>query len=498
MRKSVPYTHISPVTSKRHGKVLALFALLLPVLLAVAGLVLDGGGLMNDYSVAQHAADAAATAAAKSLQNGGSPTEAAAIARDLVRDENGLSAATVTASIPPSAGPFTGDARAVEIEIVKPSPRNFLRFMGHTETPKVRTRAVARYEPSTAGAVLVVLDPDPPPLALPLVPGVLGPLPALIGGLEIIGTARVWVDGAVHVNTEWGGVDQNGDPAGSGPPPPSAIACLDLTWGSKLMARDIRVVGGVDRTSNYGNFVSGEPNPLKAGRLPVPDPLKNVPVPTFAADSTNVSGTLRGGVRIADLLFLSPPRTLLPGVYEWIEIVSGRVTFSPGVYIIRSRNPITQISLNILGGTITADGVMFYITDSAAYSPAGGAPDAGDGETTPPAPGVLTLLPSVAINSLLPGNTFRGLNDPSSPFDGILIYQRRFDRRPIAIVNGLLWGSNDVDGTIYSKWGHVILAGSSFGSTRVVAGTIRLIPILPSVMEPSVLLPPAEDVFLVE
>ena len=31
-------------------------------------------------------------------------------------------------------------------------------------------------------------------------------------------------------------------------------------------------------------------------------------------------------------------------------------------------------------------------------------------------------------------STWRGLNAPGSPFDGMLIYQRRFDRRPIVLV----------------------------------------------------------------
>jgi hypothetical protein len=102
------------------------------------------------------------------------------------------------------------------------------------------------------------------------------------------------------------------------------------------------------------------------------------------------------------------------------------------------------------------------------------------------------------INVLLPTSTFRGLDDPTSPFDGMLIYQRRRDRRPVALVNNLLLGGPQIEGLIYAKWGHVILVGSGFGETRVVAGTLRLLSVTPSVIAPTRLLPPAQDVFLVE
>jgi hypothetical protein len=78
------------------------------------------------------------------------------------------------------------------------------------------------------------------------------------------------------------------------------------------------------------------------------------------------------------------------------------------------------------------------------------------------------------------------------------IYQRRQDRRPIIILNDDLLGTGSFAGRVYSKWGHVILAGKGTYDVSIVAGTLRLLAVLNMSLAPSNLLPPAEDVFLVE
>jgi len=483
-------------THGRAGKILVLFAVLLPALFGMAALILDGSLMMAEYREVQHVADAAATAAARVLQAGDGFSAAQQRAREIIEDGNGLGDATITVNIPPEDGVYAGNANYVEIEIEQPVKAHFSKFAGGGANQKVRTRAVAGFEASTAGAAMVVLDPDPPSFALPPIPG-LPPLPALLGGLEILGAGQLAVDGAVIVNTEWGGFDEDNNRTGSAAPPPFGVSCTPLLPLTKLRARDIRVVGGVDDPRNYGNFAAGSSSPLRAGSLPVPDPLRNLPVPTTAADPTNVNSTNRGGVRIIGLP-LGPPQVLNPGVYDWIEIVSGRVVMNPGIYIIRSVNPITQISLNVLAGQVTADGVMFYLTNSAGYSPGSGAPDDGDGETAPPAPGLGTLLPSAVINVGLLGSRFSPLDDPGSPFDGMTIYQRRQDRRMVVIINDDLLGSGSFAGRVYAKWGHVLVAGRGTFDATFVAGTLRVLAILNAQIYPSRLLPPAEDVFLVE
>ena len=481
---------------RRSGKVLVLFAVLLPAMLAFIGLIIDGGLLQGTHRRAQHTADATATAAARALQRGKTDAEATAIGEHTAADLNGVPVGGVSIRRPPDRGPYAGNPDAVEVELVDHADTHFYGFIGGDSAVAVSARAVAGWRPSTARAAIVVLDPDPPRLSVPPLPGVLPALPALIGGFEIEGLGTVRVDGAVLVNNEWGGLDENGDPTGNSFPPPYALASLNLLTPQRLRARDLRVVGGVDNPSAYGPFVVGESSPLRTGKLAVPDPLIGVPVPTTAVDPVNVNGTLRGGVRIIGLP-IGPWQTLDPGVYDWIEVVSGRVRFNPGIYIIRSVNPVSQIALNLLAGEIDAEGVMFYITDSAGYSAASGAPDSGDGESVPPAPGVLDLLPSAVINLVLPGSRISGLDDPDSPFDGMVVFQRRRDRRPVAIVTSLL-GTPGVEGMVYAKWGHVILASRGTIDASFVAGTVRIVTALPTTIAPTRTLPPAEDVYLLE
>jgi hypothetical protein len=245
-------------------------------------------------------------------------------------------------------------------------------------------------------------------------------------------------------------------------------------------------------------LTTGGPQPLQAGRLPVPDPFKDLPVPTVASDPINVNPIEHGNRTVVGLPLIGPPVTLQPGVYEWIEVLSGQAIFQPGVYIIRGKNPLTQLALSVVAGQVQASGVMFYITDTSTYSPASGLPDVLDGEAVAPLPGTGNTPPCAVINIGLLSSTYSGLNDPSSPFNGLLIYQRRLDRRPIILVQENLLGAGQLRGTVYSKWGHLILAGKGSYDARFVVGTMRLIALLDMQIQPSVLLPPAQDVYLVE
>jgi hypothetical protein len=297
---------------------------------------------------------------------------------------------------------------------------------GFADALRVTTRSVAGSEPVTEPAVLVLLDPDPPEITLGPLPISLPSLTPLLGGLEVLGIGRLRVNGSVLVNNEWGGLDENGDAVGQQNTLNHACSCTPVLQLTRVLATDIRVVGGVDDPDNYGSLNQGEPSPLRANRRAVPDPYTDLPVPTLAVDSVNVSATEYGGVSVLNLPLL-PPTVLHPGVYDWIEVLGGHAIFQRGVYVIRSVNPVTRLALNITTGSVLAEGVMFYITNSPVYSPASGIPDAFDGETIPSGPTAMTLLPSAIINVGLLNSRFSGLDDPSSPFDGMLIYQRRLD-----------------------------------------------------------------------
>ena len=311
----------------------------------------------------------------RSIFSRGNPGTATATAVSYVRQLNGLSAAQVTVNLPPASGNYKGNANYVEVIVTMDATTYFVSLIGITDLQTVQARSVAGSEASTVGGAIVVLDPDPPSWTVSGVPMItIPPIPTQYAGLQVPGLGQVSVNGAVLVNTTWGGVDQNGNPAGTGPGPPYGISCLPIVSLTSLKAKDIRVVGGVDSPSNYGSSVAGSPSPLKANKLPVPDPLKTLPVPTLSADGQNVSAQVFGGVRVTGLPLIGPTVQLHPGVYDWIEVDSGIAVFNPGVYIIRSTNPQSQVALALIGGSITANGVMFYITNSTAYDPALGAP----------------------------------------------------------------------------------------------------------------------------
>lgn len=589
-RSSVNAHRLSPCL--RSGKILVLLAIMLPTLFGMTGLVIDGGLMMSEYRNLQHVADAASTAAAMQLRLGKGVDEATQTAEDVVMQGNGLADASVIVNIPPLSGRFAGRSGHAEVTVTTTYDSYFMHVVSGIIDRTIRARSVAGVEDVTAGAAIVILDPDPNHLSYPTpneiiseideadianeianqadaaaflaqVP-VVGPLaagllnsqlgelmpdvvsnltdqivgalptisvPALIGGLEVEGLGRLEVDGAIHINTKWGGRDENGELVGESAGPPYALTCMPILPTTRVRARDIRVVGGVDNPDYYRAFDPQDRPPLQANRLPVKDPLAGLPTPTTL--NASVSPTIHNpadlvvvalGVADASALsnailnqlpallrplfqpLISPLSTLLsrptiePGVYNSITVLSplGGARFEPGIYIVRGVNPATRTSLAILG-PVRAEKVLFYVTNSSNYDPVTGLPDGGEDSETAPANIAPTLLPSVLIASLLPNARITGLNDPGSPFDGMLIYQHRTDRRPIIIEAQQLIGSGDISGTIYSKWAHnLFVAGAGSYDLRFVTGTMRVVTVTTTTIAPTTLFPPAQDVLLLE
>ena len=64
--------------------------------------------------------------------------------------------------------------------------------------------------------------------------------------------------------------------------------------------------------------------------------------------------------------------------------------------------------------------------------------------------------------------TFTGLNDPNSPFDGMLFYQRRANRTEIQIgANGA-----NMSGTLYAKWARLNLTHPGASNCQCVTNTL--------------------------
>ena len=164
------------------------------------------------------------------------------------------------------------------------------------------------------------------------------------------------------------------------------------------------------------------------------------------------------------------------------------MVFNPGIYIIRSTNPTTGIALNILGGTVTANGVMFYITNSATYDPTTGLPDGNDGDSSPATPTTLVIGSQrghqcgVARQQFFAAGKFL---QPVQRHDYLSAACRLQSRSPSC--KRACSAQSSFSGAIYAKWGQALFAGSGTYNVSIVAGTVRLVNVLGMTLAPTAL-----------
>lgn len=414
--------------SRRRGAVLVLVAILLPVLVGMTALVIDGALLTSASRQAQSAADAAATAAAFDLMLGRSTAHAEETAKTFVQQHNGLPAAVVTLNVPPTSGPFEGNSRYAEAVVNSPIRTWLIQVLGISPDQTVVGRAVAGYRPVAPTADVIVLDPDARP------------------GLSVSGGGTLSINGGVIVNSEGGGLDENGAPIGNG----STGFAATISNNGQLYATDIHTVGGVNTPANFKNYDPNNPNsPLRTGALHHSDPLSTLPPPTIA---NGANPTVHPAVSVSG----NQTVTLSPGIYPSISVSSGKAIFEPGIYIIRGGD------LKITDQDVLAKGVMFYLTGSD-YDVSTGWPDAGDLENPPPASGTASFG-GVTINA---GLRFSGYDNSASPFHGMLFYQRRLNTKAFNIQGNSAAGN--LAGTIYAKWAPVKISGQgTYGAQFIV------------------------------
>jgi Flp pilus assembly protein TadG len=439
------------------GKTLVMFALVLPVLLGIVGLVIDCGILMAAQRQAQNAADAAAMAAAMAdLVRQGAPQDSAAA---IVNTSSGLSRATLSAfNHPPTAGAHAGNIRYYEAIVTYPVNTLFMSALGAPGSQSAQARAVAGYESVRADAAIALLDPRATP------------------GLSVRDQASLVVGGRIVVNSL-------ADPAA-------------VVTGGTVQAADYHIVG----PSTSGNF---QPYPGTSGQVvvnspPAPDPLLNLPVPATTPSAASNTATPLGNawnpsplgspsVQDGQASGLVDPNhvddagvvQLFPGVYQSITISGGTLNFNPGVYVLSPSNG-PQFALDVTGGTVTGTGILFYNT-GADFVPATGSPDSGDPDRYNPGPAG-TGAPSSSAD--FQGNfaairidssqgaqiTLTPLSAVGDSFSGMLLYQRRPNMQPITIVGGNL----SLSGTIYAPWAPLMVAGGGNYQAQFVAGSMQL------------------------
>lgn len=138
---------------------LPIFAMAFAMLLAFAGLTLDGGNIYYERQRAQAAADAGAYAGALELKRGTGSWVTASAKEDskLNGFDDADSDVTVTVNNPPLSGPSAGDPTSVEVIVQSTVPTTLVRIVGPTLST-VRARAVAGIAPDWGGPCILSLN----------------------------------------------------------------------------------------------------------------------------------------------------------------------------------------------------------------------------------------------------------------------------------------------------------------------------------------------------
>jgi hypothetical protein len=180
-----------------------------------------------------------------------------------------------------------------------------------------------------------------------------------------------------------------------------------------------------------------------------------------------------------------------PGIYSSIRVNNGAyVNFAPSgsnfIYVLSPQGN-TTVTLNITGGTVTGNGVMFYNTGGSSnndatqqYNPTSGAPDTGDAATYNPNSSGTNAPPSNIQNrfggisiSASATVTLSPNNTAGNVFRGVLFFQRRANKSTAGIAgNG--GGTLNLSGTIYAKWANFQVSGGGTYPAQFVVGSIAI------------------------
>ena len=289
------------------GNYATAFALAAPFLIGGTALASEGGLWLYERHIVQTAADTAALSAATAYganTHSNIQTQANAVASGypfITASYN----ASVVAHTPPISGSYSGNTKAVEVDISIQQPRLLSAVISQTPVT-ISGRAVALIGNGGNGCVLA---------------------------LNRTASAAVSAQGSIAVTLQNCGLYDDSNSASG----------LSGGGSATVSALSASVVGGVSGASVYQTT-----NGISTGMFPVSDPYAGVPMPTPSGCTYN-NLSEHGTVTLN-------PGTLCGG----LKLVSGaNVTLNPGVYI------IDQGSLSVAGGaTLTGNGVTIVFTSS--------------------------------------------------------------------------------------------------------------------------------------
>ncbi|HAU38146.1 MAG TPA: hypothetical protein DCX07_10590 [Phycisphaerales bacterium] len=312
--------------ARNRGIALIWAALMATVLIGFVGVAFDGGYTYYTAHQLQNAADAASLAGALALENGVEQTNDASVSValackaagkpvQLVRNDDNVPDGDIVVGIFDRAnGTFTPSvtganavlvvARRTQGSPAGPVPLSFGSFFG-VDTTDVQREAIAMVDSARGGEGLLVLHPTD--------------------------RASLRANGTVNITIDGGGIvvdSAHGDAA-------------VLNGTCEINATRFNTVGGKRVTGSV--TISGT---SQTGVSPVPDPLADLPAPSYnpALDLGTVS--YRDGTV-----------TISPGYYSGGIQLSGTadVTMQPGIYVLGG-------DLDVGGSAkLTGDGVMVYL-----------------------------------------------------------------------------------------------------------------------------------------
>ncbi len=307
---------------EQSGVVAIVFALLLPVLIGMLGVIIDLGYAYQYRRIMQTAADGAAMGGAYHIfrndSNQSDNVETAALYDADMNGFDGSNGETRTVNVPPAGGFYSGQDGYVEVIISQQLPTYFMPVLGISDMT-ISARAVA----GVTGAVgcVWVLNGD------------------LEGALEITsGSSLTAKKCFVKVSS-------------------CHSKALLVLSGSSIAADDIDVCGGTDCS---GSNCVPEPdtgecdgNPCEKGIDPLAD--LEQPVPPAGCDYTDTS--------LSSLGTVGNRYPIWPGTYcGGINTSGSHVYFNPGVYYLKGGG------LNILSdSTAEGEGVTFFNTEGEGY-----------------------------------------------------------------------------------------------------------------------------------
>lgn len=297
------------------GATALLFALMLPVLLAFLGAVVDYSDLVRKKGAMQAAADEAALAGAKVMTNSSSTgSQLQTAATTAATNAAKAKAPDATPAVNVSVSGYSG-ATASSVSVTLTYTKSLLfaaMFVGSTSSQiKAQAKATPGYQPSDC---VIALDPSSNK------------------AFAISGNGSVNIPNCgVHVNS-------------------SANIALEQKGASWLNAKSVSVVGNVS-----GNNITPTP---KTGQPAITDPLASIPEPTTpTAPCKYISSTIS-----------------IPTIFSAGDVFCGNtnfnadVTFSPGTYYFRGASVTTGNNVNISGTGV----LLYFDVSSTLYSSTSG------------------------------------------------------------------------------------------------------------------------------